>query len=435
MKTIKINGLGTKGKSALMGLLCVGASVSGAYAKDLAKDPVKSLVFEQTNFVANTPNYGATTVDKDLINAWGIAIRPAGAGGHFWVTGKDISFEYVGDVTQSPDEKLRTLHTDALKYVKLPVGGDDKFSTGVVFSDSKEHFSITQKVNGVGDITAPAKFIFASDGGVISAWLERKKDDGTFDRPAEAISVIDQSAEGAQFFGLAINKDYSRLYAADFGAKPALKVFDGAFKPASVTFDQPFDANKNGQVDAGEYAPFNVQTLTVPSGESHVFVAYAKTKACPAEEIKKKTCAKGEIFAGEEDTDKAGYGRLAEFTEEGKLVRVIHDEGKLSAPWGLAIAPETYGALAGSLLVGNFGSGHIAAYDLKSNQFISYLQGADKKPVVIEKLWGILFGNGQSLGDKDSLYFAAGPRDEQDGVFGRLRPVNAAQVPSQEKSK
>ncbi len=378
--------------------------------------------YEQTNFVANKKKYKPTlATDKDMVNAWGISIRPAGAGGHFWVTAANKSIEYVGDVQNSPNEKLRAMHQDELKVITLPVGGADNFATGTVFSGSKTDFTITQKVKGAAPITAPAKFLFASDGGIISAWTERKKADGTFDRAGEAIAVVDESKQGAQFFGLAIDSKYTRIYAADFGAKPDIKVYDGNFKRLPMKFDMPFDENKNGKVDAGEYAPFNVQNLKTPAGEDRIFVAYAKTQACPKAEIKAGTCKKGEIFAGEEDTSKPGYGRVAEFTEEGKLVRVIADGGKLSAPWGLAFAPDNFGALSNTLLVSNFGDGTIAAYDDRSYQFRDMLRDKAGKPVAIEGIWGLLFGNGASLGDSNALYFAAGPADETDGIFGSLR--------------
>lgn len=382
-----------------------------------AKDHKNQYV--QANFVANHAKYSPSMeVDEKLINAWGIAIRPAGAGGHFWVTGKDISFEYVGDVHNSPDENLRTLHADELKYVTLPVGGDDKFSTGVVFNGSKENFIISQKVKNARDIKAPAKFLFASDGGIISAWTERAKKDGGFDHPDHAVAVIDQSKEGAQFFGLAISANYDKLYAADFGSKPDIKVFDGKFQQINLKFDMPFDENKNGIVDAGEYAPFNIQALKTPEGKNHLFVAYAKTMKCPKKE---DSCKNGEIFAGEEDISKPGYGRIAEFTEDGKLVATWIDNGKLSAPWGFAFAPDDFGALSGQLLVSNFGDGTIAAFNPKTKEFRDFMRNESGKPIAIDKIWGILFGNGESLGDKNALYFAAGPDDEKDGVFGSLR--------------
>jgi uncharacterized protein (TIGR03118 family) len=305
------------------------------------------------------------------------------------------------------------------------VGGKESFATGVVFNGSKDSFVITQPVKNADPITAPAKFLFAADGGIISAWTERKKPDGTFDWPSEAVTVIDASEEGAQFFGLAINKAENRLYAADFGKNPKIHTFDAAFKPVNVVFENPFDDNKNGKVDPGEYAPFNIQGLTTPSGDYRLFVAYAKTQVCPDEEASEGTCRKGELFVGEEDTRKPGLGRVAEFTEDGKLVAVWNDGEKLSAPWGVVFAPkEGFGALSGHLLVANFGDaneGTIAAFDPKTRTFKDYLRDPNGKPVVIDKVWGLLFGNGESLGDKNALYFAAGPKDETQGLFGSLR--------------
>lgn len=372
--------------------------------------------FVQTNFVANKEKYASElATEQRFVNAWGIAIRPQGAGGHFWVLAKDTSFQYVGDVRGAADQVLRKLHVTDVPEVKLPTGNPDAFATGVAFVNSKDNFVITQKVDGKEPITAPAKFLFASDGGVISAWTEHKHEDGSFDRASEALAVIDQSAQGAQFFGIAMSKNYDRLYAADFGVAPAIKVFDGKFQPTNITFDQPFDENKNGKVDAGEYAPFNVQNF-----DGRVFVAYAKTQTCPTEEVTAGACAAGALFVGEEDTSQAGFGRVAEFTEDGKLVAIWKDGGKLSAPWGLAMSPANWGKLSSALLVANFGDGTIAAYNSKTREFIDVVRDENGGPLKIDKVWGIVFGNGESLGDTDTLYFAAGPEDEADGVFGKL---------------
>lgn len=405
---------------ALLSTTCIACLSSHAA---LADEAPKNR-YEDTPFVANKDSYRPTlATDLRFINAWGIAIRPAGAGGHFWVTAKDISYEYVGDVRKSNDTMLQTLHQDALKEVKLPVGGDANFATGTVFSGSKSDFVITQNIEGKEPITAPAKFLFASDGGIISAWTERKNADGTIDFPTDAVTVIDESKNGAQFFGLAMSADYSKLYVADFGKKPAIITYNGKFQPEPILFDSPFDDNKNGMVDAGEYAPFNIQSLKTPEGKNHLFVAYAKTQPCPADAIKEGACKKGEIFAGEEDIEKAGNGRVAEFTEDGRLVRVWKDGGKLSAPWGFAFAPKDFGALSNTLLVSNFGDGTIAAYDPATTEFKDVIRNKAGKPVMIDKIWGILFGNGESLGDSNALYYAAGPEDETDGVFGALRPI------------
>jgi uncharacterized protein (TIGR03118 family) len=378
--------------------------------------------YTQTCFVANQESYSPQiAVKPKMINAWGIAIRPKGAGGHFWVTARDSSYQYVGDVSHSADQTLHKLEARDVKYVRLPVGGDDKFATSVVFDESKTNFVITQDIKGAAPVTAPAKFLFASDSGIVSAWTERKKADGTFDRSDVANIVIDQSKEGAQFFGLALNSAYDRIYAADFGSHPGIRVWDGTFKPVPITFDTPFDDNKNGKVDPGEYAPFNIQALITPQGEHRIFVTYAKTQACNPEGLEKKACTRGELYAGEEDTTLPGQGRLAEFTEDGKLVSVWKDDGKLNAPWGLAYAPANFGALSGKLLVANFGSGTIAAFDPATHAFVDVMRDAKGGPVTTDKIWGIMFGNGESLGDANALYFTAGPNDEKNGMFGSLR--------------
>lgn len=374
--------------------------------------------------VANKASYQPATVDPGLINAWGIAIRPAGMGGHFWVTAADKSFEYVGDVRQSPDAKLRTLHTDALKTITLPVGGKDNFATGTAFNGSTDQFVIAQNVSGKAPITAPAKFLFASDGGIVSAWTERKVADGVFDWPDHAVPVIDLSGQGSQLFGLTVSHDSKRLYLADFGQNPKVLVYDGQFKPVAVDFPNPFS---KGAPKPGDYVPFNVQALKTPAGENRIFVAYAKSQSCPAEAVKEGTCKAGDIWPGEEDSG-AGKGRLAEFTEEGKLVAVWKDDGKLDAPWGVVYAPDNFGALSGHLLVANFGDGLIVAFDPVTRQAVDVLRDADGKPLEVEKAWGLLFGNGASLGDTNALYVAAGPEDEVDGLFGAIRPVSGQAV-------
>ncbi|MBL0319473.1 MAG: TIGR03118 family protein [Alphaproteobacteria bacterium] len=399
---------------------------ASAFAANAAQkgDGAPSNRYVQVNLVANKRIYGPQlTVEPNMMNAWGIAIRPKGSGGHFWVTAKDVSYQYVGDVSVSNDIDLQKLSITDVPYVKLPVGGDDAFATSVVFSGSTDNFVITQEIDGVEPVTAPAKFLFASDGGIISGWTERKKDDATFDRSKVAKTVIDQSKEGAQFFGLAFNAAYDRLYAANFGKNPKIEVFDGHFKPLDIAFDTPFDENENGKVDPGEYAPFNIQSLTTPDGDHHIFVTYAKTKLCTPAGIKEGACKKGEIFAGEEDTSKPGQGRVVEFNEDGKMLTLWKDAGHLSAPWGMAFAPANFGALSGKLLVANFGSGDIAAFDPQTHHFVDVVRDAQGKPVKIDGIWGLLFGNGVSLGDANALYFTSGPSDEKNGVFGSLRPV------------
>jgi uncharacterized protein (TIGR03118 family) len=109
------------------------------------------------------------------------------------------------------------------------------------------------------------------------------------------------------------------------------------------------------------------------------------------------------------------------------LIRIFDDAMRLNAPWGLAIAPANFGLLSGTLLVGNFGgAGRICAFKRDTGAYVDDLRDKAGKALAIAGLWGLQFGNGESLGDSDALYFAAGPEDEKDGLFGSLRYAVAA---------
>lgn len=378
--------------SALALTLAVGVSActgSGSGSADAGRTdrPDHAAGYAQTNLVANWDAYKPQIVEPDLQNAWGISLRPAGEGGHFWVTANATgkSFEYVGDVN---GEKL---HADDLKVVDVPkAGGGDGTPTGTVFNDHGTGFAISQQIPGEGKVTQPAKFLFSTDDGLVTAWTEVKHDDGTFSRPADSVVVHDASKSGASYLGMAISPANDRLYLADFGAKPGLVVLDDTFKPVKdAGFASPFPQG---------YQPFNVQTI----GDS-VFVTYAEWGS-----------------AGEEEPA-PGEGRVAEFTPDGKLVQKWDGGNYLNAPWGIAKAPEKgFGKYNGDLLVGNFGDGTIAVLDSKTHKAIDFLRRPDGHRVEIDGLWGLTFGNGESLGAKDALYFAAGPGPEADGIFGKL---------------
>src|SRR5690349_14216523 len=76
--------------------------------------------YVQTNLVANDADAKAQFSVNDLINAWGLANRPKGSGGHFWIGAGGKSFEFVGDVQKSPDPQLRKLFQDPLHFVTIP---------------------------------------------------------------------------------------------------------------------------------------------------------------------------------------------------------------------------------------------------------------------------------------------------------------------------
>jgi uncharacterized protein (TIGR03118 family) len=359
----------------------------------------------QVNLVSNRPEFNAEILEPKLQNAWGLADRPAGLGGHFWITTQKTgkSIEYVGDVNGVK------LFQDALKEVDIKhktIGTP----TGIVFNPAKNF--VIKQTSKEGAFAAESKFIFATDEGQLYGWSEKQKSDGTFIRPEESVLVVNNKKRGDQYLGLGIDSKGEKLFVADFGTQPQLRVFDLNYKKIKLGKDQfknPFI--KGTFSKGGEYGPFNVQVLTV-NGEDRVFVAYAQI------DKDKKT---GKIEAGEEIKGQ-GLGKVVEYDLNGKIIATYTDNNLLNAPWGFAIAPvEGFGKYSNKLLVGNFGDGTIVAFDLDKKTAIDYLKTKTQEPIKIDGLWGLMFGNGASLGEKTHLYFAAGPNDETDGIFGKIK--------------
>jgi uncharacterized protein (TIGR03118 family) len=421
------------------------SSESSSAAKVPEIESLPGNTYVQTNFAANKDEYKAQFVFPDLVNAWGLAIRPKGAGGHFWVGAGDTSFEFVGDVTKSPDEALRTLHQDGLKEVTVPNAdhdtSDDSIgkTTGVIFNPApitSDKFVVTdQPVEFEGQqqlLTGSARFIFATDSGTISAWTEQAPGGAIVRHDGPSKEVFNGKEQGMAFLGIAIAPgDGGTLLAADFGEDPQVRQFDKDWKLVpTVGYANPFatgdlidpaDAAKGKKTKPGDPAPFNITTI----GE-RVFVSYATTME------PEDAPGSGKFDAGEEDSldkdqeieakDLPGKGKLAEFDGTGKLVRTFVDKDRLNAPWGVAIAPEGFGPLSGKILVGNFaGAGRIVAFDDATATFVDFVRNDEGKYLEIEGIWALLFGNGESLGDSNALYFTAGPDDEKDGLFGALR--------------
>ncbi len=94
--------------------------------------------------------------------------------------------------------------------------------------------------------------------------------------------------------------------------------------------------------------------------------------------------------------------------------------GPLNAPWGIALAPASFGAFSGDLLVGNFGDGHINAFT-PGGKFIAPLTLANGQVFQEDNLWALKFGNGADAAPTSTLYFTAGIQDQQHGLFGSLQ--------------
>ncbi|HET8872360.1 MAG TPA: TIGR03118 family protein [Gaiellaceae bacterium] len=311
-----------------------------------------------TPLVSDQPGVAART-DPNLVNAWGLT---ASTTSPWWVSdnGTDLSTLYRGDGTPQA-------------LVVKVAGGP----TGTVFNPTAGFVLPTG---------GKALFLFDSEDGIVRAWNGAQ---GT-----TAIVVKDRSDVGAIYKGLAIADTAAgpRLYAADFH-NARIDVFNGSFGLVPGGFE-------DSSLPAG-YAPFNVQTIG-----DRVFVAYAKQDEAAEDEV-----------AGQ------GTGFVDAYDLAGNLLARVAQHGQLNAPWGLALAPVGFGRFGGDLLVGNFGDGQINAYEELPNGHFEHrgeLRGSDNKPLTIDGLWALRFGNGANAGPTGTLFFTAGPDEESHGLFGSI---------------
>jgi uncharacterized protein (TIGR03118 family) len=322
--------------------------------------------YTQTNLVSDGAIPAAHT-DPNLKNAWGLSRSSTSP---WWVADNATAVATLYDGTGTPPALV----------VSVPGA-----PTGTIYNGSQD-FQIEQGF--------PARFLFASEDGTISGWNSQV--DATHARVVVTTpNAIYKGMTSAEVDG----KQY--LYAADFHSG-RVDVFDASFQPVHFS-GYAFDF---GWLQRIGLAPFNVQNIG-----NDIFIAFAKQDAQKEDEV-----------AGE------GLGLVAAFTSKGRLVRVFEPGRFLNAPWGLVLAPSDFGTFSHSLLVGNFGSGEIDAFNMLTGKFQGKLVDPDGNIIKIDGLWGISFGNGATAGPFNTLYFASGPNGETNGLFGSLTAVASEQI-------
>ena len=341
---------------------------------------VAPTTFTQTNLISDG-SVPAQQTDPNLINPWGVSYGPASP---FWISDNGTGLASIDSLVAG---NLTLNVIPPVNIAPATPGGGPAAPTGQVFNSFASSGAFTL-MNG-----NPATFLFATEDGTISGW-----NGGT-----NSIIAVNESADpadGSETLGM--GAVYKGLAIAQTDGGPTL--YAANFRHGTVDmFDQNFDQVKSftdPDVPTG-FAPFNVQVL----GEN-LFVTFAM-----------QDDQKHDDVAGQ------GNGFVDEFDLQGHLLQRVASGGPLDSPWGLAIAPGSFGKFAGDLLVGNFGNGTIDAFDLNhDDKFVGKLTDASGQPIVIPDLWELIPGNGGSAGDPNTIYFTAGLQDEMQGLFGSLTP-------------
>ena len=342
--------------SALCGLILL-AVLSACRHDHLPSLSTGGRDYEADILVADTAGFSAGRIDIGLANAWGMAISPKGS---VWIacnhSGETVIYDVTGKQTLAP--------------VSIPLHGVQNGSSpsGVVYN-STTAFLVK---------SLPAKFIYATEDGIIAAW---NGGDST-------TTVIDRSALGVVYKGITIANDGTGnfIYATDFHNNK-IDVFDASFN--YISSKQIVDAT----IPAG-FAPFNIRNIN-----GNLFVTYAKQLAPD----------------NHDDQSGAGNGYIDVFSPAGAFIKGFATQGALNSPWGIAQASADFGQGAGAILVANFGDGTTLIFD-SSGVYKGPVEN-NGVPVFIDGIWDIAF----APSGPNQLYFTAGPQQETYGLFGYIK--------------
>lgn len=347
-------------------LLAVMIAVAAGATLALAHGPQNR--YAVTPLVSDT-GLGAPFHDRALVNPWGLAASPTGP----WWTANEA-------------RGVSTLYSAAGRKQLLDVAVGCG-PTGIAYYGGH---AFRLAAHGVSD---PARFVYACEDGTIRAWTPTVP--GNWSTQSEV--VYDDGAHAAVFRGLALW--HGHVYATDFH-NGRVDVLDGRWRRVSLP-----GAFRDPRVPQW-YAPFGIAVLG-----GHVFVTF--------------------VFRAPVDgNDAPTGGYVDEFDRQGRLVARVGS--RLNAPWGLVLAPRGFGRFGGDLLVGDFGDGRIVAFRRSGGTWRrdGELDGPGGRPLVLNGLWALEFGNGGMAGPRDTLFFTSGPHEwrgptEQSvhGLIGAIRPA------------
>jgi uncharacterized protein (TIGR03118 family) len=376
-------------------LLAVGLSVLPVVTK--AQHYVqKNLVSDISQ--PNNADGSKVLVDPNLKNPWGLT---RSSGSPWWVgnnnSGTSTLFDGNGNPKNFfPNPADPTNPKDLVNFITVPPAPKTSppvgTPTGVVFNGSRTDFLVA------GPGTA-ALFMFATEDGTISAWNPGVN-------VGKSVIKVDHSdngsASGAVYKGMTSGEVNGNkfLYVTNFRSGK-VEVYDTNFNPVHLGNPRDDDAFDDDQIPR-DFAPFNVQNIG-----GTLFVTYAKQDA-----------AKHDPVGGD------GLGFVELFTPTGKHIGHLEHGDWFNAPWGVVWTTRDFGEFSNAILVGNFRSGWIAAFNGFTHKFIGFLKNPDDSLVTIDGLWSLTFGNDAGAGPANTLFFTAGINNEIDGLFGTLAPVD-----------
>jgi len=314
------------------------------------------------------------------VNAWGLS---RSSGSPWWVSDNGTGLSTLYDGSGNKQALIVTIPTGD------PTVSPTGTPTGTIFNGSSVDFLLAPSM--------PALFLFVTEDGTISGWNPGVN-------PTTAVIEVNEKGKSV-FKGMAVAqvKDGATsttfLYVADF-RKGRVQVYDTSFNRVPTSGERFED----DQLPQG-YAPFNIYNIG-----GNLYVAFAKQDAEKHDEV-----------------DGPGRGYVDVFSPSGRLLQRLEHGPWFNGPWGLALASSDFGLFSHDVLVGQFGSGEILAFDPVTGRFKGKLLDTSNQPITIGGLWGLSFGTGGNAGAANGLYFTAGPNGESDGLFGKITAMQKIQ--------
>ncbi|HET6402563.1 MAG TPA: TIGR03118 family protein [Candidatus Kapabacteria bacterium] len=340
-------------------LVLLSTLVIGSCKSSTSPSSTTSTSYAATYLVSDTAGFGASRIDAGLLNPWGIAVMSDGS---FWIA--------VNHDSSGFNYNTSGQHVNATVSIPLPGGTTGASPSGAIINTTTN-----------GDFKG-AKVIYSTEDGILATW--------TSGASAEQVTTPIDSEE---IKGLAIGNDGGAnfIYATDF-KENKIVVFNSNFTLTSKTLSDPSIPSS--------YGPFGISNIG-----GMLYVTYALHKPFPD---------------NGDDSAVAGTGYVDVYTPNGQLVKRFASGGTFNSPWGIAVAGSGFGQFANAILIANFGDGRINAFDTTGKYLGQLMSGGTySTPIQINGLWGITFNS--ITGDPNTLYFTAGPDEENHGTFGYVK--------------
>jgi len=347
-------------------------------------------MYHRTDLTADSAagSSSAPNHDPNLVNAWGLS---RGSGSPWWVSDNGMGLATLYNAAGVPQSLVVTIPT--------PDGSGPSAPTGTVFNATTTFLVDPKNPN------SKAFFLFVTEDGTIAGWNPTVNPNAV---------IVKNRAGKAIYKGCAIAQvnGNPRFYATNFQSG-RVEVFDSSF----TLLRHGGDDDRHGDDDddafrfpglGRDWAPFNIQNV---GGDLVVTFAHRAP--------------------GSKDEDHgAGLGFVGVFSPKGRLLLRLQHGPWFNAPWGAAAAPGDFGKFTHRLLIGNFGDGRIHAFNTFTGKHEGMMiDDSTGQPVWIDGLWAISFGGTSAINNAavNTLYFTAGPNDEENGLFGTLTASTADQ--------